>query len=126
MELGGTPRRRGGTSLKLPGCEATDVDVELVEAGTATVMGKLNLKFKLRLCHWFPADLTRPPTPGPPQVRSGARAGSLPFWTASRACSRRRASSGMAGLVGCLNSEESLCHEQTSLQSFEVVQQRAT
>lgn len=64
MELGGTPRRRGGTSLKLPGCEATDVDVELVEAGTATVMGKLNLKFKLRLCHWFPADLTRRTDPG--------------------------------------------------------------
>src|SRR4029453_2419373 len=35
------------------------------------------------------------PTPGPPHVRSGLRAGSLPFLMVCLACSRRRASSGM-------------------------------
>src|SRR6266436_6664414 len=51
------------------------------------------------------------PTPGPPQVRSGAWEGSLPFWIAVRACSRRRSSSGMgwALSVGTAGGDQARC-----------------
>ena len=42
--------------LKLPGREAANVDVELVEAGTVAVMRELDLELHLVLCHWPLAD----------------------------------------------------------------------
>src|SRR6202022_4151460 len=84
--------------LELPGCVAPDVNVVLVEARIVAVAGELNLKLHLLFGHGLLAYRARGTNARPPQVRSGAWEGSLPFWIAVRACSRRRSSSGMGWL----------------------------
>ena len=81
--------------LKLPCGETSYVDVKPVQSWIVAVAGELDLELHLVLGHWLVAHGARRADARPPHVRSGSRAGSFPYCTAARACSRRRASSGM-------------------------------
>ena len=76
------------TPLELPRREALNVDMEIVQAGVVTVTRELNLELHLATLDKQDAHGARSAGSGPPQVRSGARAGSLPLRMASRAFSR--------------------------------------
>jgi len=64
-----------GASLELPGGEASDVDVELVQAGIVTIAGELNLELHLVSFHRHAAHGTRRPNarPAPCAVRPTTR-----------------------------------------------------
>jgi hypothetical protein len=69
--------------------------VELVKTGIVAVTGKLDLKLQFVLRHRLLAHGAGRADARTAQVRSGARAGSLPVCAVALACSRRRGSSGM-------------------------------
>ena len=93
--------------FRMLACSARTPTPRSTECGRGTCRGRgclrrARIEFRTPSRSWSPDAHTwqSAPTPGPPQVRSGARLGNLPFWIAAMACSRRRASSGMAGLPG--------------------------
>jgi hypothetical protein len=81
-------------ALELPGCEASDVDVEFVQSGVVTIAGELNLELQLILLDGLAAHRAgrTDPRPAPGTVRSGRHDGSFPVRTASRAWEQSNAS----------------------------------
>jgi hypothetical protein len=68
---GRLPRGLGRLPLKLPRCEASDMDVKLIQPGMVAVARELNLKFRLVLRHGQLADRAAGPLeyPGPGPLR---------------------------------------------------------